>query len=75
MGSTAGKNVLDVVDGGGIDGRQADVDHSGDPGPGRPAGAINRLQLDDLDIDNRWLIVDGRVRTLDKLTLQAAPPC
>ncbi|MEN1891075.1 hypothetical protein ACWDBO_43015 [Streptomyces mirabilis] len=38
-------------------------------------GAINRLQLDDLDIDNRWLMVDGRVRTLDKLTLQAAPPC
>ncbi|MFB8136765.1 MULTISPECIES: hypothetical protein [Streptomyces] len=36
-------------------------------------GAINRLQLDDLDIGNRRLIVDGRIRTLDKHTLQAAP--
>ncbi|MEU8910868.1 hypothetical protein [Streptomyces mirabilis] len=36
-------------------------------------GAINRLQLDDLDVGNRRLIVDGRIRTLDKHTLPAAP--
>ncbi|WP_435647978.1 hypothetical protein [Kitasatospora purpeofusca] len=36
------------------------------------AGAIRRLQLDDLDIGNRQLVIDGRVRPLDELTLQAA---
>ncbi|MFJ2778131.1 hypothetical protein [Kitasatospora sp. NPDC087315] len=35
-------------------------------------GAIRRLQLDDLDIGNRRLVIDGRVRPLDELTLQAA---
>lgn len=35
-------------------------------------GAIRRLQLDDLDIGNRRLTVDGRVRPLDELTLQLA---
>ncbi|WP_225102054.1 hypothetical protein [Streptomyces sp. CoH27] len=34
--------------------------------------AIRRLQLDDLDIGNRRLIIDGRVRPLGKLTLQLA---
>ncbi|MFD7618828.1 hypothetical protein, partial [Streptomyces sp. NPDC059802] len=37
----------------------------------RPA-AIRRLQLDDLDIGNRRLSVDGRTRRLDELTLQVA---
>ncbi|MFD9816618.1 hypothetical protein [Streptomyces sp. NPDC059080] len=36
------------------------------------SGAIRRLQLDDLDIGNRKLTVDGRVRPLDELTLQVA---
>ncbi|MFD7054280.1 site-specific integrase [Streptomyces mirabilis] len=35
-------------------------------------GAIRRLQLADLDIGNRRLVVDGRVRPLDELTLQVA---
>lgn len=35
-------------------------------------GAIRRLQLDDLDIGNRRLVIDGRVRPLDELTLQLA---
>ncbi|MCY0924380.1 MULTISPECIES: hypothetical protein [unclassified Streptomyces] len=35
-------------------------------------GAIRRLQLDDLDIGNRRLTVDGRVRPLDALTLRLA---
>ena len=35
-------------------------------------GAIRRLQLDDLDIGNRLLTIDGRVRPLDELTLKAA---
>ncbi|MFI5987664.1 hypothetical protein ACIBEA_43250 [Streptomyces sp. NPDC051555] len=35
-------------------------------------GAICRLQLDDLDIGNRRLTVDGRVRPLDALTLRLA---
>jgi integrase len=35
-------------------------------------GAIRRLQLDDLDIGNRRLTIDGRVRPLDELTLRAA---
>ncbi|MCF3136643.1 hypothetical protein IPZ69_41290 [Streptomyces olivochromogenes] len=34
-------------------------------------GAIRRLQLDDLDIGNRRLVIDDRVRPLDELTLQA----
>lgn len=34
--------------------------------------AIRRLQLDDLDIGNRRLVIDGRVRPLDELTLQLA---
>ncbi|GAB2802793.1 hypothetical protein GCM10027073_38890 [Streptomyces chlorus] len=34
------------------------------------SGAIRRLQLDDLDIGNRKLTVDGRVRPLDEPTLQ-----
>ncbi|MEU6012247.1 hypothetical protein [Streptomyces sp. NPDC047453] len=37
----------------------------------RPA-AIRRLQLDDLDIGNRRLTIDGRTRPLDDLTLQVA---
>ncbi|MGW2939851.1 hypothetical protein ACWDA7_51305 [Streptomyces sp. NPDC001156] len=35
-------------------------------------GAIRRLQLDDLDIGNRRLTIDGRTRPLDELTLRAA---
>ncbi|BFO18189.1 hypothetical protein SHKM778_45770 [Streptomyces sp. KM77-8] len=35
----------------------------------RPA-AIRRLRLDDLDIGNRRLSIDGRTRPLDELTLQ-----
>ncbi|WP_432104408.1 hypothetical protein [Streptomyces sp. bgisy091] len=37
------------------------------------SGAIRRLQLDDLDIRNRKLAIDGRVRPLDALTLHVAP--
>ncbi|MFC4507214.1 MULTISPECIES: hypothetical protein [Streptomyces] len=36
------------------------------------SGAIRRLQLDDLDIGNRKLVIDGRVRPLDALTLHVA---
>ncbi|WP_405573711.1 hypothetical protein OG418_49615 [Streptomyces phaeochromogenes] len=36
------------------------------------SGAIRRLQLDDLDIGNRKLVIDGRVRPLDTLTLHVA---
>uniref|UniRef100_A0AAU3IBP0 DUF433 domain-containing protein n=1 Tax=Streptomyces sp. NBC_01393 TaxID=2903851 RepID=A0AAU3IBP0_9ACTN len=36
------------------------------------SGAIRRLQLDDLDISNRKLVIDGRVRPLDALTLHVA---
>jgi integrase len=35
-------------------------------------GVIRRLHLDDLDIGNRRLLIDGRVRPLDELTLQLA---
>ncbi|MEU0821997.1 site-specific integrase [Streptomyces mirabilis] len=35
-------------------------------------GAIRRLQFDDLDIGNRRLVIDGRVRPLNELTLQLA---
>ncbi|MFE4518278.1 hypothetical protein ACFRMQ_29335 [Kitasatospora sp. NPDC056783] len=35
-------------------------------------GAIRRLQLDDLDIGNRRLAINSRVRPLDELTLQTA---
>lgn len=35
-------------------------------------GAMRRLQLDDLDIGNRRLTIDGRTRRLDDLTLQLA---
>ncbi|MBX7556306.1 hypothetical protein K1Y78_52690 [Streptomyces sp. tea 10] len=35
-------------------------------------GAIRRLQLNDLDIGNRRLTIDGRTRPLDDLTLQLA---
>ncbi|MFD3731482.1 hypothetical protein [Streptomyces sp. NPDC058632] len=36
------------------------------------SGAIRRLQLDDLDIGNRRLVIDGRVRPMDELTLHVA---
>ncbi|MFJ1845991.1 hypothetical protein [Streptomyces sp. NPDC088146] len=36
------------------------------------SGAIRRLQLDDLDIGNRKLVIDGRVRPMDELTLHVA---
>jgi integrase len=36
------------------------------------SGAIRRLQLDDLDIGNRKLTIDGRTRRLDDLTLHVA---
>ncbi|MEV8476234.1 hypothetical protein [Streptomyces sp. NPDC051173] len=36
------------------------------------SGAIRRLQLDDLDIGNRKLTIDGRARRLDDLTLHVA---
>ncbi|MCY0923928.1 hypothetical protein OS965_38345 [Streptomyces sp. H27-G5] len=36
------------------------------------SGAIRRLQLDDLDIGNRRLVIDGRTRPLDDLTHQVA---
>ncbi|MFE3688051.1 hypothetical protein ACFXPM_33130 [Streptomyces sp. NPDC059095] len=35
-------------------------------------GAIRRIQLDDLDIGNRRLVINSRVRPLDELTLQTA---
>ncbi|MFE9450174.1 hypothetical protein [Streptomyces sp. NPDC006739] len=35
-------------------------------------GAIRLLQLRDLDIDDRRLVIDGRVGPLDELTLQSA---
>ncbi|GGP01159.1 hypothetical protein GCM10012280_71460 [Wenjunlia tyrosinilytica] len=35
------------------------------------SAAIRRLQLDDLDIGNRRLSIDGRTRPMDELTLQA----
>jgi integrase len=35
-------------------------------------GVMRRLQLDDLDIGNRRLTIDGRTRRLDSLTLQLA---
>jgi integrase len=36
------------------------------------SAAIRRLQLDDLDIGNRRLSIDGRTRPMDELTLQVA---
>ncbi|QCX82624.1 hypothetical protein C9F11_45320 (plasmid) [Streptomyces sp. YIM 121038] len=36
------------------------------------SAAIRRLRLDDLDIGNRRLSIDGRTRRLDELTLQVA---
>ncbi|MFF4448717.1 hypothetical protein [Streptomyces sp. NPDC001502] len=36
------------------------------------SGAIRRLQLDDLDLGNRKLTIDGRSRRLDDLTLRVA---
>ncbi|GGT36640.1 hypothetical protein GCM10014713_32970 [Streptomyces purpureus] len=36
------------------------------------SGAIRRLQLDDLDIGNHKLTIDGRIRRLDDLTLHFA---
>ncbi|MCX5009540.1 hypothetical protein OG765_00795 [Streptomyces sp. NBC_00555] len=36
------------------------------------SGAIRRLQLDDLDIGNHKLTIDGRIRRLDDLTLHVA---
>jgi hypothetical protein len=36
------------------------------------SGAIRRLQLDNLDIGNRKLTIDGRVRPLDDLTVHVA---
>jgi hypothetical protein len=36
------------------------------------SGAIRRLPLDDLDIGDRKLVIDGRVRPLDALTLHVA---
>ncbi|MFF0415573.1 hypothetical protein ACFYUY_34720 [Kitasatospora sp. NPDC004745] len=35
-------------------------------------GAIRHIQLDDLDIGNRRLVINSRVRPLDELTLQTA---
>ncbi|MCX4632830.1 hypothetical protein [Streptomyces sp. NBC_01443] len=39
------------------------------------SGAIRRFQLDDLDIGNHKLTIDGRIRRLDDLTLHVALEC
>ncbi|MFF7601497.1 hypothetical protein [Streptomyces mirabilis] len=65
--------VHDPRDDGDVDGRQAESTTAVIRARASRPGAICRLQLDDLDIGNRRLVVDGRIRTLNKLTLQAAP--